>query len=336
MSDEIRAIPYEPAVDEEWDELVKGSRNGTLFHTRRFLRYHPPERFEDASLTFRQGNRLVAVLPAAWRQDPERGWILQSHPGASYGGLVFPARTRTQTIDGVIGALRDHAARAGAEAIRMRLPPRIFHRPTLEEIDFFLRFHGFTVARTELSSWMPLKGDHSEALLKSLSSRCRNAVRKALRASLEHGESDDVDQYWDIVADNLPRRYGTEPTHSREELHRLRELCPGEVRLFAAQDGATILAGALVFLCNDEVAHTFYLASREEAQAHRPLNLAVFSAMDWLRRHGWKRLNLGVSTPDGLSVNWGLLGFKESFNAFGTCRDTYELDLRTSEKAGCA
>jgi hypothetical protein len=210
----------------------------------------------------------------------------------------------------------------------MRVPPRVFHRPALEELDFVLRFQGFRIFRTELSMAISLEAGDDDALLASLGSSCRRAVRKALKESLEHGESDDVDQYWEILADNLERRYGETPTHTAEELHRLRELCPGEVRLFVAREGERILGGTLVVLCNDQAAHAFYLASREEAQDRRPLNLAVYSAMKWLRSNGWRRLNLGVSTPDGLTVNWGLVSFKESFNATGVCRESYELLFR--------
>jgi lipid II:glycine glycyltransferase (peptidoglycan interpeptide bridge formation enzyme) len=216
----------------------------------------------------------------------------------------------------------------------MRLPPHVFHSPPFEELDFALRFHRFSIVCSELSHWIALQGDDDEAVLASLESRGRRAVRKALKAGLEHGESDDIDQYWEILDDNLRRRFGKSPTHSRDELHRLRELCPGEVRLFTAHRGDRILGGALVMITNAETAHTFYHASREEAQELRPLNLAIYSAMVVLGKHGTRRLNLGVSTPDGQSVNWGLVSFKESFNAVGTCRDTYEIVLAGAGREG--
>jgi hypothetical protein len=324
----IRTEPFSASHAEEWDRFVDAGRNGTVFHQRSLLAYHPPDRFEDASLIFRDAQRMVSVFPAAWVHAPGIGRILQSHPGASYGGPVFARGARTDVVDAVVGALRSFAADAGADAIRMRLPPHVFHRPPLEELHFVLRFHGFSIFRTELSMFVQVRAESEEALLATLDSSCRRAVRKAWKSGLVAGESQDIPQFWEVLEDNLKRRYGLAPTHTLAEALRLRELIPDRVRLFVARDGERILAGTFVFLCNDDAAHTFYLASREEAQAFRPLNLAVFSAMDWLRQNGFSRLNFGVSTPNGESVNWGLLAFKESFGASGVSRDTYQLVLR--------
>ena len=50
-------------IDEKaWDNFVEQSSNGTLFHKRKFLNYHPPNRFIDHSLIFekkRSYNRII-------------------------------------------------------------------------------------------------------------------------------------------------------------------------------------------------------------------------------------------------------------------------------------
>ena len=48
-----------------WDRFVKSANNGTIFHLRRFLSYHPEGRFVDHSIEFYKKNTLVSVLPAA-------------------------------------------------------------------------------------------------------------------------------------------------------------------------------------------------------------------------------------------------------------------------------
>ena len=49
----------------EWDSFVPGKNNGTLFHLRSFLNYHPVTRFKDHSLLFYKKNKLFSVFPAA-------------------------------------------------------------------------------------------------------------------------------------------------------------------------------------------------------------------------------------------------------------------------------
>jgi len=72
-----------------WDNFVSSANNGTLFHTRRFLSYHPEGRFNDHSLEFYKKGKLVGVFPAAI-VETENGRTLVSHPGASVGSFVVP------------------------------------------------------------------------------------------------------------------------------------------------------------------------------------------------------------------------------------------------------
>ena len=44
-----------------WDKFVKSANNGTIFHLRRFLSYHPEGRFVDHSIEFYKKNTLFYV-----------------------------------------------------------------------------------------------------------------------------------------------------------------------------------------------------------------------------------------------------------------------------------
>lgn len=46
------AIPFKDSElkDKDWDNFVLNSNNGTMFHSRKFLSYHPEGRFKDTSL----------------------------------------------------------------------------------------------------------------------------------------------------------------------------------------------------------------------------------------------------------------------------------------------
>ncbi len=60
----ITVSPYKASFQEDWDRFVRQANNGTLFHLRQFLSYHPPGRFEDHSLVFtgRKGPLVSASL----------------------------------------------------------------------------------------------------------------------------------------------------------------------------------------------------------------------------------------------------------------------------------
>ena len=70
-----------------WDSFVLKANNGTLFHLRKFLSYHPEERFKDHSVEIYKKNTLLSVFPAADIITNDKKMLI-SHPGSSYGSFV--------------------------------------------------------------------------------------------------------------------------------------------------------------------------------------------------------------------------------------------------------
>ena len=77
---------YTSELADEWNQFIAKSKNGTFLFDRRYMDYHA-DRFNDHSLLFYLGNRLLAVLPAHASGD-----TLYSHNGLTYGGLVMSSR----------------------------------------------------------------------------------------------------------------------------------------------------------------------------------------------------------------------------------------------------
>ena len=72
-----------------WDNFVKNANNGTLFHLRRFLSYHPEGSFVDHSIEVYKKNTLFSVFPAAESNINGKN-LLVSHPGLTVGSFVVP------------------------------------------------------------------------------------------------------------------------------------------------------------------------------------------------------------------------------------------------------
>ena len=70
-----------------WDTFVLRANNGTIFHLRDFLNYHPKNRFKDFSLEFHKNNNLLSVIPAAVVLKNNKK-LFVSHPGASFASFV--------------------------------------------------------------------------------------------------------------------------------------------------------------------------------------------------------------------------------------------------------
>jgi len=81
-------VRFEKKYNDEWEDFVASSCNGTIFHTRKFLSYHSPNKFKDSSLLFIEDKKIISVLTAA--EVKRDGLVtLNSHQGASYGRICL-------------------------------------------------------------------------------------------------------------------------------------------------------------------------------------------------------------------------------------------------------
>jgi len=316
---------FDPADTAAWDEFVWSANNGTLFQTRRFLSYHPAGRFTDHSLSFFSGGRRIAVLPAVDFHDGERR-ILLSHRGASYGGFTvrdtLGIRESFDLVESAIACARAE----GFEAIDLTPPPQIYFRRPSNYIDFALVQNGFTYRKREISSVIPLDYPR-EAILSTFSESSRRAVRRAQKQGVIVRESDDYAGFYEILKRNLRLRHNVHPTHTLEELLRVRDLFPERIKLFAAFHEETMVAGVVMFICNPRVVLAFYISHNDDFQQYRGVNALFHDIIDWGLEGGYNFLDFGIFTVNE-DPNWGLAHFKESFGAQGVFRDSLRMILK--------
>jgi len=325
----IRIEPHTPAHKDTWEAFIESSRNGTLFHTRRFLAYHPEGTFSDASLLFYKDDHLVAVLSAALIEESGKK-MLVSHPGASYGGLVLSPKYGMKETGEIVDALMAYAGAEGYAGIRFfRLPPPSVRRTYSDDQEYWLYQKQWKVFRYELATSLFLRGlTTEETLLESYEGKCRNAVRQGMKGGATVSVSDDLDQFWPVLEETLKARHGTKPTHTLEAFKALRASCPGEARLIAAEHEGKIIAGIVFVTLHDKALYTLYIAQNFEFQNLRPLPLLVHELAKLALAEKRDVLHFGISTEDGgKEVNEGLFFFKESFGGVSVRRESWECTL---------
>jgi hypothetical protein len=320
----VEVTRYTEETKRRWDKFIQTANNGTLFHTRRFLSYHPPGRFEDHSLTFTEKNQILAVFPAAIKAI-EESRILSSHCGASYGGFVCQENLSVQSAFELVDALIAYASKERFDSIEMTLPPVIYLRRPSHYLDFALYKRGFTYKKREVSSVIPLDFPLEE-ILHQFKPEARTAYRKSVKSGIRAEESDDLAAFYPILKKNLSMRHNVTPTHTLEELERLKRLFPERIRHFGAFLEDRMVAGVTNFLCNDRVVLAFYISHDEAYQEYRPVNHLFYEIIRWSLEHGYRYLDFGIFTVNE-DPNWGLGKFKESFGARGILRETFTKKL---------
>lgn len=324
----MEIIKYTNQHKDVWDKFIQNSKNGTIFHSKSFLDYHPDNRFEDHSLLFKHKNKIVSVFPAAI----VGGGVLKSHPGASYGGPVFNHQySGLSVVIDVVDELIDYAYENGFSKIEMRLSPRVFHIYPAEELEYVLWYRGFEVINTELSSAVQLMFETEKTLHDKFRYNTKQPAKKATEAGVVFKETEDYGAFWKMLELNLAK-HKTKPTHTLEEMSRLLTILPDKIKLFGAYYEGNLIAGTLVFICNAAACHTFYIAQDYDFQNMRPLNVLLTETVQWARENGFRYLNFGISTEaGGTIVNPSLFRFKEGFAAAGTVRRYYRKEILDDE-----
>lgn len=317
----IIVVKYAEAFHEQWESFVAQSFQGTLFHTRAFLAYHPTSRFEDSSLLFFKKKKLLALLPAAFVQSESRR-VLVSHPGASFGGFVTSSLNLREQCN-LLLSLQRYAREHNCAAIELALPPICYQQTDDQSFAYALYHAGFRLQRCELTQAVRLEAQREQ----NYSAEFQRKIRRAQMLGVVVQESDDLADFYGILLRNLAERHGAQPAHTLEELLDLRRRLPERVRLFAAFAEEKMIAGYLLFVCNKQAALAFYIAQIYEAQHYRAINLLAHEVMNWCAREGLAYFDFGTSTINA-EPNWGLIDFREAAGARGFWRERWRLEVK--------
>lgn len=314
MADELTVRRYEPGDRAGWDDLVRGSRNGTFLLERDYLDYHA-DRFPDASLLVESGGRLRGVLPATMRDD-----ALVSHAGLTYGGFVVDAWMTVERMLDAFAAVMSHAAKSGATRLVYKTIPSIYHRQPSEDDRYALFRTGARLTRTDLLTVIDC-GERGPVQTRRLRS-----LRRATEAGVEVGFGRDFGAFWPILSANLSERYGLAPVHTLEEIELLAGRFPERILLCTATLDGAVVAGAVAYV-TDRVCHVQYNAASPVGRQANALDVVLEKLYAWAEPRV-RYFDFGVSTEaDGQVLNSGLVQYKESFGGRSAVHAFFELDL---------
>ena len=305
---------------DRWDEFVWSANNGTIFHTRKFLNYHPATRFRDHSLIFLKDKKIIGVMPCVLVDDK-----LISHPGASFGGLVIQKTITFKVSLQFVECLLEYVKSTGFKKIELTNPPIFYSEKINHYIDFALISNRFAYKKREVSSFITLNFDQDE-ILSHFKSEARTAVRKAQKLGVAFRESNDLDTFYAILKKNLKLRHNVQPTHTLTELKALIKLFPQHIKLYGAYLNEEMIAGVIMFHCNELVTLAFYISHNETFQEYRAVNLLFFEIYRLSIEKGYRYLDFGIFTVN-MEPNHGLARFKENFGSMGIFRDTFVREM---------
>jgi len=159
-------------------------------------------------------------------------------------------------------------------------------------------------------------------IISHFKNEARTAIRKSEKLGVKVLPSENFSDFYPILEENLWRKRKVKPTHSLEELKRLKALLPDKIKLFISFLGSKPIGGITLFVCNPRVVLAFYISHLPQYQSYRPVNLLFYEVIRWAFQSGYQYLDLGTFTLN-MMVDWGLARFKENFGAKGFFRDSF-------------
>jgi len=313
-------------TNEEWDKFVIRANNGTIFHSRKFLDYHQQRKFADHSLVFLKKDQIIALLPATIILSGKEK-VFSSHPGSSWGGLVWERLLMNDDAEEICQNIIKNAEKEECNGIEIRLAPIIYQQTPNDYFTFHLFKNGFTYLKRDLTSVIKFTNDSTSLSAYSADNLLRRkAVNKSQRLGVEViPNSNDWEKFYQLLSSNLMVKSST-PTHTYDELMKLKELFPEQITLWSAYLGKDYIGG----ICNWEVKPgywlLFYSCYQQELSSYRILNRLYYEFTDHSHQQGSKYLDFGTSSIN-MEVNRGLIKFKEQYTAYGVFRDTMYLKL---------
>lgn len=329
----MKVVEYSAALAPTWDSVVRASRNGTFLFERAYMDYHR-DRFEDASILFVDDREeIVALLPANAVHDERR---ICSHGGLTYGGLVLLPRVSLTEVRDILQLAAQHYLERGYETLTLKPVPYIYHRYPCEEQLYWLTRAGARLTSRAASSVIDLTATETRRVLWH-----RKTKKQACEGLTLHGDggllaadcstADDVRRlhdFWAIVDDVLTTRHATHPVHSVEEITRLAQRFPQNIRVFTVDNPeGRVITGAVTFI-TDNTLHVQYMEAGEEARRRRALDWLIAQLIPWAAEQGLHYFDFGISTEQaGRYLNEGLAYQKEGFGGRCVCYDSYEVEL---------
>jgi FemAB-related protein (PEP-CTERM system-associated) len=262
--------------EDEWDEFVRSSPSGTLFHLSGWKRV--VERVlgrECFALVARKEGRISGVFPISRIRNPIFGDSLVSMPLAVYGGICADEE---DSYFALLRAGSELAKQLGVKYLEMRNRTEPF-ATSLPGRDLYVTF------TQDLTPG-------AEKLMQGLPRDTRYAIRKSMKSGLEWAEDLTPEEFYEIYAHSV-HRLGT-PVFSRGQFDALRSEFPGKVRLFGVRKGKTAIAGVFCLYFRDQVL-PYYGGALPEYYKDSPNNFMYWSLIAQSCKEGFREFDFGRS-----------------------------------------
>lgn len=311
--------------NQEWNNFIENSNNGTIFHHIDFLNYHCEElRNTYLFIKFYKGGNLIGIIPMTVIENNNKK-IAKSMQGASWGGLVYNRKTSIKYILEMVKVLIDYLKESGINEVWITPTPLSYFKEYNNYFEFSLFSNGFYLSERNNNLILELP-DNVEKIMEKYDSHCRTQTRKGLKNFEEYNMNTSVEDFYPILLDEK-KRHNSSPTHTLEDLKYLKSKFSDKIIFDTAIASDGSKAGICYFVCNNNCVLSFYISQETRAIGKSGLNALIYKGMQRFVDQKIKYFDFGLVGNNSKISKFGVAEFKESFGARGIFRDTYKCVL---------
>ncbi len=313
-------LNYKKEYEERWDYFVMNSSvNGTFLQTRRFLNYHPVDRFVDFSLlVLDQKGNITAVCPGCIQYENNEK-VFFSHKGSTFGGIVIGNKAYSaEKVIEIIRCIEKFLGVNGFNKIIYKITPSIFCSESADLLEYVLYYENYEEEK-ELNLQIEF-ADYKEDVMDNFSQMKRRNIHRCEKVGLQFKPlktKKEIEYFHEVLSINLGK-YFLKPVHSVSELMLLKnEVLKEECEFFGIFIDNDLIAGALMFYFNNvKVAHAQYLCALPDYNKLSPLTYMYYRLIIEMKGKGFQKLSWGIASEHGGKVlNMGLTQNKEAFGS---------------------
>jgi len=318
----MEVVKYSEQYRNKWDEFVRNSNNGTMFHLQKFFDYHTEGKFNFNHLMVIDKGNIAALLPGSIVDNN----IFESPIGASYGSLVLGDISFKKTMD-IVSTVLNYGKENGLGGFLLTAAPMIYDKFQTQSLEFALLWQGFKYELHYISSAIHL--DKNRDIIE----RFRPTIRRNIRKSLKNTDirveiNDRYDEFYPILIENKSR-HDVKPTHTLEDLLKLKKLLPDALKLFMVYFKDKPIGGSVMFYPNQQVALCFYNMLLYDYAEYKPIQRVMYELVKDATESGYQYVDIGVSqdtkAENPMTPSMGLIDFKEKFDAKTIMRNTLSI-----------
>ena len=321
---------YDPSMEEKWDDFVLNkSMNGTFLQTRKFINYHPQDRFTDRSLVVLKGTELMATILACEIIDEGKRTFF-AHKGTTFGGITLCDKIYSaSSVNELMEEVHNFLIAEGFEKIYLKMVPDAYQKENANLLDYFLYKNGYT-CYNELNYFMHLDR-YKEDVISQFSSSKRRDYRYSLKNNLQFKKletKEQIAQFYEVLKLNLAK-LNLHAVHTLDDLYDLKfNRFEDQIQFYGVYLEDKMIAGSMIFIFDGRIFHTQYLSSDEQYLKMFPMDFLIGNLIQTAVDQKMELFSFGICTEDqGRYLNLGLSRFKEGFGTEFCINRSYEKEL---------